>query len=473
MPTVVRQDIDNSSAILTVTVTREELKPKLDAELKKFRKRAPVKGFRPGQVPMDYIKKLYGSAIFGDTLNELLADELYAYLREHKLDVLGQPLPTEDQERFAFKISDPAPEYSVKYEVGLVPAFDIEGLDKKSVFERYAISNLAELAEEDLEFARKRMGERKEVEDSILENDMVRLAAAELDGEQPKEGGLEVDISVLVKTVADEAVREQLLSLKKGDTLRFNARTLENHPKEAAYRKHILKLEADDDRVVGDMFEGSITEVIRLEEAEMDEAFFEGYFGNKDITTKEGAVEELKKNIEKFYDIRANALLMRSFQERLLENNKIALPDTFLKRWLRYTNEGKLSEESIENAYPAFAENLRWTIIRDKIKTDFNVNVTEEAIKAAYAAKVRSYFGVNASIPEYLIESSVERLMENKEDVENTRRDLELDKIFEAIRSQVTVKDKPIASDEFHKILEAINAKAEAEQAEGATLLEG
>jgi len=470
MPTVVRQDIDNSSAILTVTVTREELKPKLDAELKKFRKRAPVKGFRPGQVPLDYVKKLYGASIFGDTLNDLLSEELYGYLRATKLDVLGQPLPTEDQEKFAFKISDPDPEYSVKYEVGLVPAFEIQGLDKKTVYERYTISNLADLAEEDLQYARKRMGNREEIEDSILENDMVKMAAVELDGDKPKLYGLEVEITVLVKTIADEAVRNQLLTLKKGDTLQFNARTLENHPKDAAYRKFILKLEADDDREVGEMFEGKIEEVVRVEDAELNEEFFKGYFGKDTITTREAAIEELIKGIENFYNIRANALLMRSFQERLLEINKIELPDTFLKRWLKYTNEGKLTESAIENEYPAFADNLRWTILRDDIKAKFSIEVTEEALKAAFADKVRGYFGGSQDIPDYLIESSVERLMADEKNVESTRRDLEIDKIFEAIRAQVTVKDNPIASKEFHKIIEVVNAKAEAEQAEDSSL---
>ena len=470
MPSVVRQDIDNSSAILTVTVTREELKPKLDTELKKFRKRAPVKGFRPGQVPMDYVKKLYGASIFGDTLNDMLAQELYSYLRESKLDVLGQPLPTEDQEKFAFKISDPDPEYSVKYEVGIVPAFDIQGLDKKQKYERYTIADLDELAEEDLQYARKRMGKREEVEDTILENDMVRMAARELEGDALKADGLETEITVLVKTIADEATREQFLALKKGDTLRFNARTLENHPKEAAYRKHILRLEAGDDRVVGEMFEGNIVEVIRVEEAEMDEEFFKGYFGNESITSKEAAIGELKKGIEGFYDIRANALLMRSFQERLLELNKIELPNTFLKRWLKVTNQDKLTDETIENEYPAFAENLRWTIVRDAIKAKFDIEVSDEAVKAAFVEKVRSYFGGASSIPEYLLESSVERLMQNEKDVDSTRRDLEINKIFNAIREQVTIKDNPVPSAEFHKILESMNAKASAEQAQDSAL---
>jgi trigger factor len=464
MPTVVRQDLDNSSAILTVTVTREELKPKLDSELKKFRQRVPIKGFRAGQVPMDYVKKLYGASIFGDTLNDLLTEELYGYLRDSKLDVLGQPIPTEDQEKFSFKISDPDPEYAVKYEVGFVPKIDLKGLDKKEVFERLTISNTDELALEDLEYGRRRAGTHAPVEDTIQENDMVKVAARELDGDAVKADGFSTTINLHVKSLADDTVRQQLLTMKKGDTLRFNARTLENHEKDEAYRKYILQLEADDTREVGDMFEGVIEEVSRLTAAEMTPEFLSNYFGNADITTEAQAIEEIKKGILGFYDIRSNALLMRSFQERLMEKNQVELPEKFLKRWLKATNQGKLSEASIEREYPAFAENLRWTIIRDDIKAKFNVEVTDEDVVAAFKAKVRSYFGMSAGLPDSLIDSSVERLMQNQEDVDNTRRDLETDKVFEAIRSQVTVEDKAILSDEFHKVVEAVTAKAQAEQ---------
>jgi len=471
MPTVVRQDIDNSSAVLTVTVTREELKPKLDSELKKFRQRVPIKGFRAGHVPLEHVKKLYGASIFGDTLNDLLADELYGYLRDTKMNVLGQPLPMEDQEKFSLKISNPDPEYSVKYEVGFVPDIELKGLDTNEVYERLVISNLDQLADDDLQYARKRMGERGPVEDTILENDMVRIAARELDGEGHKEDGHVTDITVLVKSLADENVRDLLLTLKKGDTLRFNARKLENHEKEEAYRKYILSLDPSDDKEVGEHFEGVIEEVNRIQEAVLDEEFFQKYFGNETITTYEAAIEEIKKGITGFYDIRSNALLMRSFQERLLEKNQVELPEKFLKRWLKATNQGKLSEESIDREYPSFADNLRWTIIQDDIKAKYGVEVTEEDVKAAYAEKVRNYFGVT-SIPDHILESSVQRLMENEKDVEDTRRDLQTDKIFTVIRELVTITEKAVSSEEFHKIMEEVTARAKAEQESDATLRE-
>lgn len=462
---VVRKDIDNTSAVLTVTVTREEIKPKIDAELKKFRTRAAIRGFRQGQAPMDFVKKLYGNTIFSETLNDLLANRLYEFLRESKIDVLGQPLPTEEQRSFSFKINDIEPEYAVNYEIGFVPPFEIKGLDKKEVFDRLTVSNLDELAEEDLNYARKRMGARSNPESDIRDNDILRIAAKELDGSAEaglKEGGWETTMTVLLKDMANEQLKSQLLGMKKGDTLRFNARTLENHEKEDMYRKYILNLESNDHREVDDWFEGTIEEVSRLEEAELNEDFFKGYFGEGRVNNREEAIDELKKGILGFYDVRSNALLMRSFQERLLEQNPIELPEKFLKRWLKATGESKLDDEQIEREYPAFAENLRWSLLRDKIREMFGIEVTDEDVHAAYAARVRNYF--QADLPDNIIQSSVERLMENKKDVADTRRDIETDKIFEAVREQVTLIDKAVPSEEFHKIIDEITKKAQAEQ---------
>lgn len=468
---VVRKDIDNSSALLTVNVTREELKPKLDAELKKYRSRAPIKGFRPGQAPMEFVKKLYGGAIFSDTLNEMLTRQLYDYLREQKLDVFGQPLPTEEQRSFSFKISEPELEYVVQYEVGFVPSFEIKGLDKSEKYERLTVSNLVELAEEDLQFARKRAGKRSNPETDIQENDIVRIAARELESAEgdPKEGGWETTMTVFMKNIADEQLKNQLLASKKDDTLRLNARSLENMEKEEMYRKYILNLGDDDDRAVGDWFEGAIEEVSRVEDADLDDDFYKNYFGEGVVGNKEEAVEELKKGIVGFYDVRSNALLMRSMQERMLAQNPIELPEKFLKRWLKATNEGKLTEAQIEIEFPAFAENLRWTLIKDKIKEMFGLEVADDDVYAEYASRVRSYF--QADLPDNVIHSSVQRLMENEEEVKKVKRDLETDKIFEAIRDEVTVTDKAVPSEEFHKILDELTKRVKAEQEEGVAML--
>jgi trigger factor len=470
MPTVVRQDLDNSSAILTVTVTREDLQPKINSELKRFRQKVAIKGFRAGQVPIDHVKKLYGASILGDALNDLLADQLFGYLRDNNLDVLGQPLPIENQEKYSFNISNPSPEYTVVYEIGLAPVMVLKGLDKDEVFDRLTISNLEELAEEELQTAQKKLSGRTEIEDSIQSNDMVRIASVELEGDSIKAGGWETDITILVNTVADENMRNELLTLKKGDTLRFNARTMENFPKEESYRKFILGLEASDTREVGEWFEGTIAEVTRVEPVEMDEEFYKKYFGDTGVTTHEAAIEELKRGIAEYYNVRSNAVLMRSLQERLMEKNAVVLPEKFLKRWLKVSNEGKLSEDIIEEQYPAFAENLRWTLIRDTVKASHDVTVSDAEVAYIFKQKVKGYFGAK-NIPDHLLDSSVERLMQSEKDVEDVRKELETDKLFIAMRDLITVTEKPVTADEFHKIVEAITKQANQEQEMGAELM--
>ncbi|MEO6760656.1 MAG: trigger factor, partial [Saprospiraceae bacterium] len=361
---VVRKDIDNTSAVLTVSVPRETFKPKLDAELKKFRQKANLKGFRQGQAPMDFVKRMYGNNIFGEMLNELLSQELYDYLRDSGLQVLGQPLPTEDQANFNFKIDNPDPEYIVNYEVGYVPAFELKGLDRNEPYERLVVSNLDALAEDDLNYARKRMGSRTSPENDIQENDLVKIAAHEMEGDQPKADGWETTITILVKDVADEVLKARLLGHKKGDTIRLNPRLIENKDDEKHYRKYILSLEKDDHREVSDTFEGEIVDVSRVGEAELNEEFYKGYFG-PGVTNREEAMDQIKKGIVQFYDVRSNALLMRSFQERLMAENPIELPDTFLKRWLFVNNNGNLPVEQIDREFPAFADNLRWSLLRD------------------------------------------------------------------------------------------------------------
>ena len=461
---VVRKDIDNCNAILTVTVTREVLKPKLDAELKKVRQRMPVKGFRPGQVPMDYLKKMYGTSIFSETLNDQFSEELVAYLRESQLNILGQPLPSEDQSmKYSLNISNPDPEYVIEYEIGFVPKFDIQGVDKSHTYERLTVSNLDELAEEDLQYARKRMGKRSNPTDGIEDNDILRIAAKELESETGgvKEDGWETSMTFFMKNIQDEAFKASLLKQKTGDTVRFNARLVENHDKEEMYRKYILSLPEDDQRVVGDWFEGVIEEVSRTGDADLDEEFFTGYFG-AGVSSKEEAVEKLKEGILQFYDVRANAMLFRSLQERLLELNRLELPEKFLKRWLAVTNQGKLSAAQIEREFPAFADNLRWSIIRDDLMAEYGIEVSDADLQAEYGRRVRQYF--QADLPDKIIASSVERLMKDEKEVEGTRRELESDKLLEAVRQQITIKDKVVSSEEFHKIVEEVTAKAKAEQ---------
>jgi trigger factor len=431
--------------------------------LKKFRQNAQIKGFRQGQAPMPFIKKMYGTSLFADTLNKMFSDNLFAYISEANLDVLGQPMPTEDQERFSFNVDKMKENYAVHYEIGHVPAFELKGLDGSQSFEQYKLSNLTELAEEDLAYSLKRMGEKTNVYDNIESNDVVTIEAKEIGGD-----GYENSFIVLIDAMPDNALKAELLTKKAGDSFRFNAREIDSFEDDSKFRKYILKLEADDVRVVEDMFEGTIEEVSRVGVAEMNAEFFEKYF-NGQASNKEEAIEVLKTEVANYYAVRTNALLMRDFQKRLLDLNNPELPSAFLKRWLKATNE-TLDDATIEKEYPAFADNLRWTLVRDKIKAEYEVVVTREELQGHFANQVRAYFKMN--LPDEMIISSVDRLMQDKEAVEKVEKEIETDKIFHAINAQMKTSDKSITSDELNKIIQNISEAAEVEQSADATLVE-
>jgi trigger factor len=464
MPTVIKNDIDNTSAQLVVTITKDEIKPKVESELKRIRQKADIKGFRHGHAPMSYIKKMYGTSVLVEMFNEMMSQEVFDYLRSSKLDVLGQPLPAAEQKQYEFKVDQMDDEYAVTYDIGFVAPFEFKELDNKDTFERLVVSNLDELIDEDLEHARTSLGERINAEDNIEEKDLLKVHAKEVKGDY------EHTFSFLVESIPDDKLKKQFLKLKLGDSIKFDARKLEEDKGEKHFRKYILGLEDSDEREVSDQFEGTIEEVSRVVKAELNEDFFSKYFGNNEVTTIEQAREKIGEAVKQFYDVRSNALLMRDFQEKIMEQNTVELPEAFLKRWLLVSNEGKITPDDIDRQYPAFADNLRWTMLRDKMKALYNLAVSEEELRGEYLRRIQGYF--QGQLPEDMLGSYIDRMMQDEQDVNNTRETLETDKIFEAVREKVKIKDKGIPSSELHELLDKVSRKAQEEQSEDAELRE-
>ncbi|MBU6340954.1 MAG: hypothetical protein KGS48_05625 [Bacteroidetes bacterium] len=452
MPNVVHKNLDNTTLMLTVTVAREEIQPKFDADLKRFRQKATIKGFRQGQAPASFVKRMYGPSLFSDLVNELISQNLYDYIRDQNFNTLGQPLPVENQKGLSYT-SEFEPEYAVSFEVGLVPDFEIKGLESAPAFDYYTVSNLDELAAEDMEYARKRMGKESKPEQDIQENDIVKLASKELEGDEIKEGGWETTITLLMRDVTNPDLKAMLLTKKLHDTIRFNPRDVESTREEAHYRKYILSLPEDDQRAVNDYFEGVIVEVNRMELADLDEAFFESYFG-PDVKTETEAFEKLKEGTRAYYEKQADAVLYRDLQKYLLEENKLELPERFLKRWLYVSNEGRFTMAEVEADFENTLRMLSWSLIQDKVMKDNELTVTEEDIREVYRNRIRQYIGSN--FPEHLLESTVDRIMADAKDQEEVRLNLVSDKFYNAILPKIRRVEKSLTSTQFHEFLDSL-----------------
>jgi trigger factor len=457
MPKVEHENIDNLNAVLTVTLEKSDYEPKFKTELNKYRKQANMKGFRKGKTPASVLKKMYGKGVFADVINEMLQKELYDYLTDNDIKILGQPLPAPDQEPQDFDLKT-FQDYVFKFELGLAPDFEVEGADENTTFEKMVLEPSDEMIDEDLQAARKRSGERKAVEDKIIDNDMVKLEVVELKGDTPKEGGLTSEFSLLVGQNTYEDLQQTLSDKKQGDKLKVNIHQIEEGRDEDYARKYYLNLEDGDDREFNDEFEATIKEVTRIAPAELDQAFFDQTYGEGEVSSEEEAREKISEQIKGFYNSQAEALMSRDIQEKLLELNTMDFPEAFLKRWMKANNE-EVDEETVEKEYESFEKNLQWSLIRNKLVARFEIEVNNDDIVEAARRRIRQYFGGQA-MPgmEQIIDSTAQRILQDQKQVEQLYEEVLTDRTFEVLIEKVNVAEKPVSLDEFEESVEAAQA---------------
>lgn len=463
MPNVVREEIDNLNSVLTITLEKAEVENKLKSELAKYREKAQMKGFRKGKTPDGMLRKLYGKGLLADIVNDSLQRQLYDHIIENKLEVLGQPLPSENHPEVDL---DPiqVTDYIFKFDLGLAPEFEIKGLDASSVYEKYAVEISDERVEEELLKARKRFGKRIVSEAEIQAGDMLKLQLVELDGDSAKEGGIEHNFSLLLDN-AEDGSKAILLGHKVGDTLKMDVFALEKDRDEDFVRRYFLGLEKEDEREINErVFQITIEEASRIEAAEMGEEFYNTYFGEGRVSNEEEAYVAIRKDYGQFFDQQANALLFRDLQEKLLEENQLPLPDAFLKRWVLASNENA-TVESVEKGFESFTKSLQWSLIRNKAARQFGIQVTEDDLKAYFANRVLSYFGGQLN-DMTLINGMVERLLQDEKQVDQAGDEVLLDKLQAAINAVVTINLKPIPEEEFVEIIRQAQAEAQTQQAE-------
>jgi trigger factor len=441
MANIERHNIDDLNLSVAVTLTKEELSAKFKSELNRFAQRAAVKGFRKGKTPVSYIKKMYGGEIFSEIVNEMISSNVSNFMQENKLDLLGQPIPSEEKFDNDFGM-DNIQDLKFSFDMGLAPQFELQGLTTDSKFSKYIPEIPTKWIEEAFEADRNRVGERATIDGGDLqEKDMIKLDVKEVDG------SVEANITVLFDDLSDD-LKTAFATKKVGETLTFDIYKIEKDADENRVRKYILGLE--EGVTFGADFEGTISEITRIGAAEMNEAFFTKAYGET-VTNEAQAREFLVGEFSKYMVGDTWGLLLRDLQEHLIQANPMNLPDIFLKRWLAFSNE-KNTPELVERDYARFSNNLRWTMIRDQIIEKHNVQLHDEDIMAVYKDRVRSSYG--AQLGDEFLDYFAQRMMEEglkkkSKEHDDVVESAMFDKVFRVVAAQVDVVDTHISWDEF------------------------
>lgn len=451
MPAVERKDIDALNAQLTVKITKADYEPKFKSELVDYQKKSQLKGFRKGKAPMSFIKRSYGQSLLVDLVNNQLQEEMGKYLEESKLNILGQPIPAEDQKQFDFNIKN-LEDFEFKFDLGIAPEFEFKNVDEKTKLPYYLINVTDDMAREDLDKARRRMGKQDLAEGDINDEDIIRVSVKELDGNDIKEGGVENDFSVVVKDLGDK-YKKAVSGKGKDFELDLDIYEFEKDKDATHINKYLLGLEGEAPEGMGSKFRGTITEINRIVLAELNEEFYKNYFQNDEITDEKAALEELKKNIASFYEKESDTLLNVQLQNELRKLNDLTLPDAFLKRWLVSSSEEN-TVEKVEEGYEGFAKNLKWTLIQNRIAKSYEIEVSEEEIDEVFKAQVSQYLGQYAN--EEFMTSMLTRLKGDREQVNKAAEQVVGQKIFEKLKSAVKLQDKKVDMDGLREIAKEI-----------------
>lgn len=449
MSKVVKEDLDQLNASLTVLIDKGSYGDRFDSALKNYKHRSHIKGFRKGKAPEGYLKKAYGPAILADVINDLLQEEINNFLREDKdTNYLGHPIASPQQAPISFDPTQ-AGDFEFKFDIGKAPVFDIKGLGTDNVVERFVPNITDEEVEKDLAGIRRRMGKLEDVEEGpIREDDLLTLHAEELENGAHKHGGIHHHFSLRLDEELDPDFKKDMLQRKVGEKFIFNPFAINKEANDGYVRRYYLGLEEEPDGEIGTEFEGRIERIRRAELPPIDQAMFDSYFGEGVVTSVEEAKERIREELGHYFKRRAGSLFSQSLRKRLLDLNReqLELPEEFLKRWLATTDE-KNTPEEVEKTFDRFAESLRWSLIRNKLIRDNNLEVTEEEVRGDFARRINESVGYQ--LDETVIQSTIDRLMQDEKQLERVAEDLLEEKVYRTIEGAVGVKETPVAFKEL------------------------
>ena len=453
MATVTRENIGLLTDKITVNISKGDYLPSFEKSLKQYGKQANIPGFRKGMVPAGLIKKMYGNSVFTDEVLRTVEKELTSYMSTEKLEIFAQPLPLPENDSRQIDINNPA-DYSFAFEVGLKPAFSLADLGSAKLT-RLKVDVTPEMVEEEVLRQRTRNGKMTEPEVVSSDENVLNLQFTETDAAgQPLEGGIQKDNSLLVKYF-NEATRPKWMGLKKGDFIVLQPSQAFDE-KEREWVLNDLGLAKEDAAAADKYFKAQITKVGFIEKAELNEEFFQTAAPGKGITTEEAYRESVKADIQAHWDGQSRNQLQHSLYHVILDQTKIEFPEDFLKRWMQTGGEKPKTQAEVEEEFPSFVNQLKWTLIVDKVVTENGIQANPDDIRDFAKQQLFGYMGMQAGAEEQpWVAEYVQRMMQDRKFVEDTVHRIQTDKVFGWAETKINPTEKVISVAEFQHEVEA------------------
>ena len=427
--------IDDLNLELTLAVTAEDYADSRKKKLNDYRKKAEIKGFRKGMVPMSLVEKMYGQSALVDAVNDVVSEGLNNFIHENNLRVLGEPLPSEDQPEAEWVAGN---DFTFKFDIAENPEVSFE-LSKDDEIVYYTITVTEAAKKEMKDNLLKQYGSLEEGK-KAKEDDFIIVDFEQ--GETKVEGTY-----VALRNVA-EAARKSFVGVKPGDVLDVNVNeAFENETDRAS----MLKVSKDELATLDPMFRMTVKNVKTFVNAPLTEETFEKIFG---VKTEEEFDAKIEERIRAEYAQEADFRFSKDAKTYLLEKAGVNVAEKFLKRWVFVVNEGKFTMEDIEKDWDLFIVDYKWQMVRNYLMNKYNVKIEEADLLASakgFAAYQFAMYGMNNG-PEEQLEAFAKNILSQEEQGRRILDQVENDKTFAAVREVVTLKKKKISVDKFREL---------------------
>lgn len=434
---ITKEQIDALNAVVTVAVTKDDYKQKVDKVLQDYRKNASIPGFRKGAVPMSLIEKQYGKAVLLEEVNKVLQARLNEYLVKEKLDILGNPLP-----RMTEDFNWDADDFSFEFELGLAPEFTVD-LDAKNKVVKYNITADEAMLDEQIERIQKQFGKLVS-KDKSEEGDDIRGTFVN------EEKGINAEATITSDIFKTKTTGKKFLGKKVGDVVTVSTKGLFDDDHKLM---DILKVDHDDVHGLDVEVNFTIEEINTSEKAELNQELFDKLFGEGVVTSVEQLKEKIKEDAEQQFASQADQKFLNDVTESLIENTKFELPTEFLTKWLQSAGETPLTAEQAEAEFKKSEGGLRYQLIEGKVITGNNLQITFEDLKAYTSEVIKkqmAQFGqLNPTAED--VEGIVARVLSNQDEVKRLSEQVMSEKMLNLFKEKVKHTTKDVTYQEFIK----------------------
>lgn len=447
MATVTRDNIGLLHEKLTVKLSKEDYLPSFEKKLKEYSKSANIPGFRKGMVPVGMVKKMYGSSIFTDEVLKSVEKELYTWLNAEKPEIFGQPLPLQNDLR-GMDMNNPS-DFEFGFEIGLKPAYTLADIAKAKVT-LHKVKTTDAMIDDEVNRMQIKGGNMTEPETIDNEENVLNIQFAEADKDgNVVEGGVSKENSVILKYFT-AGTQKKFMGKKVGDTVTVQLNKAFDEDKLAMFLQD-LGFEKDDKEAAKKYFNLTIVKIGLVEKRALTEEFFKEIYPSKEIKTEAELREAIKEEIDNYWTEQSRNQLQDQLYHYLLDETKMEFPEEFLKRWLQTSGEKEKTPEDVEKEFPGFSNQLKWTLISDKLIKDNGLEVGNDELREYMKMEIMRYFGtMNLGDDTSWIESYIDRMMKDEKQVDSSYRRLITDKLFNWIEGQAKPAEKEVTADELN-----------------------